>query len=120
MVYCRKKKKEERKENKEEEKTKNKKKVRKFQNARQARTVEIQQPKPAQYLTHLPLPPYSRYPAELASILLLPFSLFPSVPPLSHCLCSESRYLSIKLYRIYVCYMNITLYIAFGIVPGFT
>jgi hypothetical protein len=65
-------------------------------------------------------PPYSRFPAELASILLLPFPLFPSVPPLSHCLCSESHYLSIKLYRIYVCYTNITLYIAFGIIRGFT
>jgi hypothetical protein len=41
-------------------------------------------------------------------------------PPLSHCLCSESHYLSIKLYRIYVCYTNITLYIAFGIIRGFT
>jgi hypothetical protein len=29
-------------------------------------------------------------------------------------------YLSIKLYRIYVCYTNITLYIAFGIMRGFT
>jgi hypothetical protein len=28
--------------------------------------------------------------------------------------------LSIKLYRIYVCYTNITLYIAFGIIRGFT
>jgi hypothetical protein len=25
-----------------------------------------------------------------------------------------------KLYRIYVCYMNITLYIAFGLIRGFT
>jgi hypothetical protein len=24
-----------------------------------------------------------------------------------------------KLYRIYVCYMNITLYVAFGIIHGF-
>jgi len=30
------------------------------------------------------------------------------------------RNLSIKLYRIYVCYTNITLYIAFGIICGFT
>jgi hypothetical protein len=37
-----------------------------------------------------------------------------------HFLCSESPYLSIKLYRIYVCYMHITLYIAFGIIHGFT
>jgi hypothetical protein len=35
-------------------------------------------------------------------------------------LCSESPYLSIKLYRIYVCYTNITLYIAVGIIRGFT
>jgi len=27
--------------------------------------------------------------------------------------------LSIKLYRIYVCYTNITLYIPFGIIRGF-
>jgi hypothetical protein len=33
---------------------------------------------------------------------------------------SESHYLSIKLHRIYVCYMNITLYTAFGIISGFT
>jgi hypothetical protein len=61
-----------------------------------------------------PRPPYSRFPAELASILLVPFLLFPLVVALSHCLCSESHYLSIKRYRIYVCYTNITLYIAFG------
>jgi hypothetical protein len=30
------------------------------------------------------------------------------------------RNLSIKLYRIYICYTNITLYIAFGIIRGFT
>jgi hypothetical protein len=30
------------------------------------------------------------------------------------------RNLSIKLYRIYVCYTNITLYIAFGIIRGLT
>jgi len=29
------------------------------------------------------------------------------------------RNLSIKLYRIYACYTNITLYIAFGIIRGF-
>jgi len=28
------------------------------------------------------------------------------------------RNLSIKLYRIYLCYTNITLYIAFGIIRG--
>jgi hypothetical protein len=53
--------------------------VHKFQKACQARTGrngEIQQFKRAQYLTHLPLPPYPRFPAELASILLLAFSLF--------------------------------------------
>jgi hypothetical protein len=33
------------------------------------------------------------------------------VDALSQCLCSESPYLSIKLYRIYVCYTNITLHI---------
>jgi hypothetical protein len=47
------------------------------------------------------------------------FSLFALVAALSHCLCSESHCLSIKLYRIYVCYTNITLYIAFGITHGF-
>jgi hypothetical protein len=81
---------------------------------------EIQQPKRAQYLTHLPLPPYSRYPAEHASIMLLAFSLFALVAALSQCLCSESPYLSIKLYRTYVCYTNITLHIPFGIIRGFT
>jgi hypothetical protein len=64
---------------------------------------EIQQLKCAQYLTHLPLPPYSRFPAELVSILLLVFSLFALVAALSQCLCSDSPYLSIKLYPIYAC-----------------
>jgi hypothetical protein len=31
----------------------------------------MQQPKRAQYFTHFPLPLYSRFPAALASILLL-------------------------------------------------
>jgi hypothetical protein len=44
---------------------------------------EIQQPKRTQYLTHLPLPPFSRFPAELASIFLLAFSLFALVAALS-------------------------------------
>jgi hypothetical protein len=92
--------------------------------ARQGRTgrnmVKYSNQKRVQYLTHLSLPPYPRFPAELAYILLLPFSLFASVPTLLHCLCSESPYLSIKLYRIYVCYTNITLYIAFGIIRGLT
>jgi hypothetical protein len=69
-------------------------------------------------MTHLPLSPYSRLPAELAFILLLAFPLFALVAALSHCLCSESPYLSIKLYHLYVCYTNITLYIAFGIICG--
>jgi hypothetical protein len=67
-------------------------------------------------LTHLALPPYSRFPTELASVLLLAFSLFAIIAALSQCLCSESPYLSIKHYHIDVCYTNITLYIAFGIV----
>jgi hypothetical protein len=76
------------------------------------------QPKRSQYLTHLLLSPYSRF---SASILLLAFSLFALVAAaLSQCLCSESPYLSIKLYCIYVCYTNITLCIAFGIICGFT
>jgi hypothetical protein len=37
---------------------------------------EIQQSKRAQYLGHLPLPSYLRFPIELASILLLLLSLF--------------------------------------------
>jgi hypothetical protein len=97
--------------------------VRKFQNERQTRTGrhgEIQQPEGAQYLTRLPLPQYSCFLAELATILLLAFPLFALVAALSQCLCSESPYLSIKLYRIYVCYTNITLYVAFGIIRGFT
>jgi hypothetical protein len=75
--------------------------------------------KRVQYSTYLPLPPYSCFPAELASILLLTFSLFALVATVSQYLCSESPYLSIKFYRIYVCYMNITLYVAFGIIRGF-
>jgi hypothetical protein len=47
---------------------------------------------------------YPRFPAELAPILILAFSLFALVAMISHCLCSKSPYLSIKLYRIYVCY----------------
>jgi hypothetical protein len=35
-------------------------------------------------------------------------------------LCSQSLYLSIKFYHIYVCYKNITLHIAFSIICGFT
>jgi len=34
--------------------------------------------------------------------------------------CLTVRNLSIKLYRIYVCYTNIKLYIALGIIRGFT
>jgi hypothetical protein len=48
--------------------------------------------------------------------LLLAFLLFALVAALSQCLCSQSPYLSIKLYSIYVCYMNITLCIAFSII----
>jgi hypothetical protein len=81
---------------------------------------EIRQPKCAQYLTHPSLPPYSCLPAELASIRLLPFLLFASDATLSQCLCSESPYLSIKLYCMYICYTNVTLYIVFGIIRGFT
>jgi hypothetical protein len=62
---------------------------------------ETQQPKLAQYLIHLPFLPYSRFPAELASILLLAFSQITLVAALSQCFRSESPYLSIKLYRIY-------------------
>jgi hypothetical protein len=67
-------------------------------------------------LAHLPLPPYSRFPSERVSILLLAFLLFALVAALSQCLFSETPSLSIKLYRIYVCYTNITLYVAFGII----
>jgi hypothetical protein len=74
----------------------------KFQNARQARTgrsmVKSNSPKEAQYLTHLSFLPYSRFPAELAPILLLAFSLFALAAALLQCLCSESLYLSIKPY----------------------
>jgi hypothetical protein len=42
------------------------------------------------------------------------------VAALSQSLCSESPYLSIKLYRVYVCDTNITLHIAFDIIRGFT
>jgi hypothetical protein len=65
-------------------------------------------------------PLYSRFPAELTSILLLAFSLFASFATLSQCLSSESPYLSVKLYRVYARYTNITLHVAFGIIRGFT
>jgi hypothetical protein len=52
--------------------------------------------------TTIPLPAYSCFTAEFVSILLIEFSLFTFVATLSHCLCLESHYLSIKLYRIYV------------------
>jgi hypothetical protein len=94
----------------------------KFQNAHQARTgcnmVKSSSPNVRSTFTHLPLPPYPHFLAELASILLLAFSLFALVAALWQCLCSESPYLSIKLYCIYVCYMNITLYIVFDIIRG--
>jgi hypothetical protein len=45
---------------------------------------EIRQPKRAQYLTHLHLSPYPNFPAELASILLIAFSLFALVAALVH------------------------------------
>jgi hypothetical protein len=50
-----------------------------FQNMSKVRTrcnTEIQQPKHVQHSTHIPLPPYSRFTAEVFSILLLVFSLF--------------------------------------------
>jgi hypothetical protein len=98
--------------------------VHKFQNVCQARTGrnmgKSSSPNAPQYLTQLPLPLYSRFPIELASILLLAFSLFALVATLSQCLCSESFYLSIKLYHIYVCHTQITLYIATGIVRCLT
>jgi hypothetical protein len=52
--------------------------------------------------------------------MLLAFSLFALVAALSQCLCSKTPYLSIKLYRIYVCYTYITLYVVVGIIRGFT
>jgi hypothetical protein len=55
--------------------------------------------------------PHTHIPLRTFSILLLPFSLFALVAVSLQCLCSESPYLSIKLYHIYVCYMNIMLYI---------
>jgi hypothetical protein len=65
------------------------------------------------------LPPYPRFPAELASILLLAFSLLALVAALSQCLCAENHYLSVKLNRIYECNTNIVLDIEFGIIGGF-
>jgi hypothetical protein len=50
--------------------------------------------------------PCPRFPTELASILLLAFTLFALVAALSQCLCSESPYSSIKLFRINACYTN--------------
>jgi hypothetical protein len=63
--------------------------------------------------------PVLMLPRKICSILLLAFSLFALVATLSQCLFSESPYLSIKPSRIYVCYTNITLYIAFSIIRGF-
>jgi hypothetical protein len=98
--------------------------VHNFQNARQAtggrNMAKSMSPNaPSTWLIFL-CPPYSRFPTERVSILLLAFSLFALVTAISQCLCSKSSYLSIKLYRIYVCYTNITLYIAFGIIRSFT
>jgi hypothetical protein len=78
--------------------------------------VKSSSPPRAQQLTALPFPPYSRFPAELATILLLVFPLFALVANLLQCFCSGSPYLSIKLYRIYVCCTNI----AFDIIHDFT
>jgi hypothetical protein len=63
--------------------------------------------------------PVLMLPAELASILLLGFSLFVLAALLLQCLCSESLYLPNKLYHIYACFTNIMLYIAFGIISRF-
>jgi hypothetical protein len=54
--------------------------------------------------------PVLKLPRRTCAILLLAFSLFALVAALPQCLCSENPYLSIKLYRNYVCYTNITLY----------
>jgi hypothetical protein len=98
--------------------------VRKFQNTRQAgsgrnMTKSSGPNMPSAWFIFL-CPLYSRFPAELASILLLALSMFSLVAELSQCLCSESPYLSIKCYHIYVCCTNITLCIAFVIIRGFT
>jgi hypothetical protein len=96
----------------------------KFQNARHTRTghnmVKSSSPNaPSTWLIFL-CPPHSRFPTELASILLVACSLFALVAMSSQCLCSESPYLSIKFYLIYVCYTNITLYVAFSIIRSST
>jgi hypothetical protein len=96
----------------------------KFQNARKARTgrnmVKSSSPN-APSTWHIILFPCTHAaPPKLPPFLLLAFSLLALVAAFSQCLCSENPYLSIKLYRIYVCYTTITLYIAFGIIRGFT
>jgi hypothetical protein len=71
---------------------------------------EIHQPKCAQYLTHLPLPPYSHLHTEFAYILLLAFSLFTLVAALWQCLCSQSSYLSIN-FTVFMFITQISCYI---------
>jgi hypothetical protein len=76
--------------------------VRNFQNTRQVKAdnnmVESNSPNAPSTL-----PPHLCFPAELAFILLLAFSLFAVFAALSQRLCSESPHLSIKLHYIYAC-----------------
>jgi hypothetical protein len=85
-----------------------------FQNACQARTsrnmMKYSSEIHAEYLIHLPLSPYPHFPAELASILLLAFSVFALVAAVSQCLCSETPYLSIN-FTVFMYVTRISCYI---------
>jgi hypothetical protein len=70
-------------------------------------------------MTYLSLPPYSRFPAELASILFYVLAVHIGYCVIAVVVFRKPLFIN-KLYRIHVCYTNITLYIAFGIIRGFT
>jgi hypothetical protein len=61
-------------------------------------------------MTHLPFPPYSRFPTYLASILLPTSSLFALVAAISQCLCSESPFYQLN-FTVFMFVTRISLYI---------
>jgi hypothetical protein len=86
-----------------------------FQNFCQARTghnvVKSSSPNAPSTWPIFLCPPSLRFPPPLATSLLVAFSLVTLVATVLQCTCSESPCLSIKRYRINVCYTNITLYL---------
>jgi hypothetical protein len=63
--------------------------------------------------------PVPSFPTELASVMLLMFSLFTLVAEILQRLCSENPYLSIKLYHVYVCCMDVTFIYSIQYYPWF-